>query len=127
VPHVTDLVCYDAAPNVNGVPIREVPNYAFIIGNEGLWIPGYSDDTTLQVAYPFSTDEDRATYRVQVTANRVLVALPKGVTPSDASYDASYVVYADSGVKNIEPGPVEYLVLGTLNLVFDEDTKAKRV
>ncbi len=127
VPHVTDLGCYDAPPNVNGVPIREASNHAFIIGNEGLWIPGYSDDVTLKSDYPFATDEERELYRIQVTADRVLVALPKGATPKDATYQVSYVVYSDPGVKNIEPGPVEYLQLGTLNFVYDEDRFAKRV
>ena len=127
VPHVTVMSIYDSPPNANGVPIREAPNYAFIIGNPGLLIPGYSDDATLQVLYPFATPEDLENHRVELTAKRVLVALPKGQSPEDADYEVSYVVYGDTGVQNIEPGPVEYLQLGNLNFVYDEDLKAKRV
>jgi len=123
---VTDLTCYSAPPNVNGVPIREQPNYAFIIGNGGLWIPGYSDDTTLKADYPFASNDEIADRRIEVTADRVLVALPKGSLPRDNQYQVAYVVYSDFGVKNIEPGPVEYLQLGVVNLTFDEDLKAKR-
>jgi len=127
VPHTIDLECYSAPPNPNGIPIREVSNAAFIIGNEGLWIPGYSDDDTLKQRYPFATDEERSLHRVQITANRVLVALPKGTVPSEGTYQLTYVVYGDSGVKNIEPSAVEYLELGTLNFVYDEDRCGRRV
>lgn len=127
VAHVTEMSNYASPPNANGVPIREVPNCAFIIGNPGLWIPGYSDDATLRVTYPFASDEELNTHRIEITANRVLAALPKGQSPRDADFQVAYVVYGDTGVKNIEPGPVEYLQLGNLNFVYDEDTKAKRV
>jgi len=118
---------YNAPPNVNGIPIRETKNAAFVIGGDGLWIPGYSDDTTLKSDFPFASDEDLNYHRIQVTADRVLVALPNGVTPKDAQYQVAYVVYSDYGVKNIEPGPVEYLQLGNLNFTYDTDTKARRV
>jgi len=121
-----DLTLHDAPPNVNGIPIREKPNCAYIIGNSGLWIPGFSDDATLATDYPFATAEERDIRRIEVTADRILVALPKGSKPSDGQYLVSYVVYGDGGVKNLEPSPVEYLQLGNLNFVYDEDLKAKR-
>ena len=37
-------------------------------------------------------------------------------------YFVSYVIYGDDGVKNITPGPAEYLELGDLEFTYDEDT-----
>ena len=48
--------------------------------------------------------------------------MPKGTLPSDDSYAVTYVVYGDDGVKNIDPSPTEYLVLGDLGFTYDEDT-----
>jgi hypothetical protein len=116
------LTNYETPPDINGVPLKNTPSSAFIIGNQGLWIPGYSDDATLTAKYPFATPAEIAAYRTTLTANRVLLALPKGETPQDASYTATYFVAGDNGVKSIEPGPVEYIVLGTLDFTYDEDT-----
>lgn len=123
-PLVTDLICYNKPPNINGVPLRDRAYRAFIIGGEGLWIPGYSDNETLERLYPFSSVEDRAGYRVSLTENRVLVALPKDVDIANQTYQVSYTVYGDEGVKNIDPSPVEYLRLGAVEFVYDEDKRA---
>ena len=116
------MTLYDTAPNVNGVPLKNSANGAFIIGNEGLYIPGYSDDATLQALYPFATTAEIDTKRQEITAKRVLVTLPVGTTPKDGDYRVTYVVYSDTGIKNIVPGPVEYLVLGDLEFTKDIDT-----
>ena len=118
----TQMIRYLDPPNMAGIPLRDAPNGMFIIGNDGLNIPGYSDDVTLKAAYPFASDAEIATHRKEITACRILVALASGTTPLDQVFDATYVVYGDSGVKNIEPGRIEYLVLGNLNFVYDVDT-----
>ena len=121
------LITYEGPPDVNGVPIKLQPGAAYIIGNEGLDIPGYSDDATIIAAYVLPSDPDRKTAMIQairksLSARRVLLALPKGTTPTTGSYTVSYVVYDDSGVQNITPGPTDYLELGDLEFTWDEDT-----
>lgn len=110
------------APNVNGVPLKNASNGSFIIGNEGLWIPGYSDDATLQALYPFASAGEIQDKRKEITRRRILVSLPTGTKPSGGSYQVTYVVYGDDGVKDIETGPTEYLVMGELEFTYDEDT-----
>lgn len=115
------------APNVNGVPIREVADGAFIIGSVGLDIPGYSDDATLKAKYPFATDAEIVTHRKTLTANRVLVALKTGDTPTKHDYKVTYIVSGDTGAKDIVPGAAEYLTVGDLDFSYDEDTDFQSV
>lgn len=121
------LVIYNDPPNFNGIPIKNESGRAFIIGNDGLTIPGYSDDTTLEQQYPFATDAEIDDKRKEITQRRVLVSLDKGVTPESFDYTVTYVVYGDDGVKNIEPGLTEYLVLGDLDFSYDEDEDRARL
>lgn len=117
------LTLYDSAPNHNGIPLKNSTNGAFIIGNDGLYIPGYSDDATLAAKYPLATADELDGYRQQITQRRVLVTLPKGTMPTSSDlYEVDYGVYGDTGVKNIEPGPIEYLVLGNLEFLYDEES-----
>lgn len=95
------LTLYWAPPDVYGSPIKTAVNSAFIIGNDGLTIPGVALDDTKR---------------------RVLIALGPDETPADAEYYVTYVVYDDDGVKNISVGPTEYLELGDLEFTYDEDT-----
>jgi uncharacterized phage protein gp47/JayE len=110
------------APNINGVPMLNGSGSAFIIGAQGLEIPGFSDDATLQAAYPFASGAEIIEKRREITANRILVSLTKDDTPLDHQYTVTYQVQGDAGVKNIEPGPTEYLEIGEIDLTFDEDT-----
>ena len=116
------LIHLNTAPDVNGIPLKDTSESEFIIGNQGLWIPGYSDNATLQVAYPFATPAEVNAKRAEITANRVLLALPKDDTPLNHDYTATYLVAGDLGIKSIEPGPISYIVLGTLDFTYDEDT-----
>lgn len=118
------FILYDNAPNFNGIPIKNSPNGAFIIGNDGMVIPGYSDDVTLARTYPLATLDQLNGYRQEVTQRRVLVALPKGESPLGRLYEVSYIVYEDVGVKNIEPGSIGYLVLGDLEFSYDEEPRS---
>ena len=90
---------FDVVPQFDGAPLKGVANGACIIGDDGMSIPGY----------------------LGATANRILLALPTGVNPSDGTLKVTYIAMDDSGVKNIEPGPAEYLVLGDLEFTYDED------
>jgi len=121
----------ETAPNYNGYPLLASAGGAYIIGADGLDIPGYSDDATIVANYvlPTNTDERAAEVlriRKSLTANRVLVSLKPGGTPEDTplrhNYTVTYIVSGDIGVKNIAPGPISYLVLGDLNFSYDEAT-----
>jgi len=112
---------YNDPPNYNGAPLKNSPNGAFVIGNDGMNIPGFSDDETLAEKYPLATADELGEYRVKITQRRVLLSLPTGTTPTGSFVEVDYVVYGDDGVKNIEPGPVEYLVLGNLEFSYDEE------
>lgn len=120
---------YEVAPNVNGIPLNLTLNAAFIIGDDGLNIPGFSDDATLLSEFVFDDDPDvqeaqLTAKRRELTKNRVLVTLNNesgAMTPKDFSYVVSYVVAEDTGTKGIEPGPAEYLVVGNVDLSFDQD------
>ena len=125
------LIHHEVAPNINGFPIRGSVGGAFIIGDDGLVIPGLSDDATIEANFvlPSNPDEKAADIlriRKLLTANRVLVSyLPGGDiedNPKLHDYTVTYVVTGDEGVKNIDPGPIEYLVIGELNFVYDEVT-----
>jgi len=116
------MTLFDEPPDVNGIPIKNMVNSAFIIGNPGLLIPGYSDDLTLKQQFPFATDAEIDVKRQELTQRRILLALPAGQAPRDADYFVTYVISGDTGVKNIEVGLIEFLELGDLNFTWDEDS-----
>ena len=118
----TLMTTYNTTPDSHGVPLNRTSYGAYIIGNSGMNIPGYSDNATLKAAYPFATDAEILEHRVEITANRVLVALPTAETPLDNVYQVTYVVSGDTGVKNIRVLPIQYLELGNLEFTYDEDT-----
>lgn len=94
---------------------------SFIIGSDGVSIPGYSDDATL--AAEGLTASQILTARADRTGNRVLVSLASGDIPSEHVYRVTYRVGVDSGVKNITPGATESLSLGTVVITYDEDSE----
>lgn len=93
------MALLDTPPDFNGEPLKQ--GGAFIIGNDGLTIPGITSET----------------------ARRVLVAFnPKDPsTPSDHHIKVTYVAYGDTGTNNIEPGPTGFLELGDVEFALDED------
>ena len=117
----------EIAPNVNGYPIGSGTGNCFIIGSNGLNIPGYSDAATIEANNVLPADDDEKaaavlSIRQGLTSNRVLVSFVPGETPTESDYTVTYVVSGDTGVKNIEPGPIEYLVLGDLDFAYDVTT-----
>jgi len=121
------LTLYNDPPNLNGIPLRNSVGGAFIIGNDGLFIPGYSDDATLKQQFPFASDAEIDDKRQEITQRRILVSLAKGATPEAFDYTTTYVVYGDEGVQNIEPGLTEFLELGDLDFSYDEDEDRARL
>ncbi len=105
--------------------VSSAPNQSWIIGSKGAVIPGYSDDATL---YPlFITADDVARERLARTANKVVISLDSSSSPADTplshSFSATYVVQSDSGAKDIEVSPIEYLTPGSLTITFRQALK----
>jgi len=117
----TELSLQLQRPSVTGAPLKNSVGNCFIIGNTGLTIPGYSDDATLKAQEPFATADEIEARRVEISSNRVLVTLAPGDVPANYDYTVTYIVEGETGVKNIEVGPVEYLEEGTFNFTYDQD------
>lgn len=93
---------------------------AYIIGDGGLVIPGFTDDATLAAA-GYVTPADIAAERQRRSQNRVLVSLAVGDAPQNHTYFATYVVGASRGDNDINPSGVEYIVLGDVTFTYTED------
>jgi len=100
----------------------EASGRSYIIGNEGLVIPGYSDDNTL-ISQGYITGQDILARRVLITQNRVLLSLAVGDAPSNHKYWATYTVGVETGDHDIVPTGVEYLSLGIVEFTYDEDVR----
>ena len=110
--------------NSLGMPLKAQSGNAYIVGNDGLVIPGYSDDATLQIDFPDMTDvNERYAQGVLLTKNRVLISLPTGGDPTDYTYAVTYKVEESTGVQDIRTTAVEYLTAGDISLTYDEDTE----
>lgn len=79
-------------------------NQAYIIGVEGLAIPGYGTEPV---------------------KNHVLVSLPIGDAPSNHAYWCTYVTAEDTGDHDIDPNSMEFLVLGDVQITYSEDGAAQ--
>lgn len=96
---------------------------AFIVGSDGIVIPGISDDDTLR-ALGYTTDAEVIEARASTTAGRVLLSTGVDDSPANHTYTATYVVGADTRVYDLDPGTAEYLRLNTdggLVITYDED------
>ena len=111
-------------PNAIGHPLNRQSRNAFIISKDGLEIPGYTDLESLSALYPSMTEQELYEQRVLMTKNKVVLTLGEEDHPNNYRYLVTYYVKEDDGVKNIEPGPVEYLVMGAVELIYDEDAPA---
>ena len=94
---------------------------SYIIGSTGRSIEGFSDDATLS-AQGFTTAANKQARRVELMANRILVSMTPGDSPTEHRYATTYVVGADSGAKNIDPGAAEYCEGGEFTFTYDEDS-----
>ena len=99
------------------------PNQAYIIGNDGASIVGYSDDLTL-VAEGFVEPEDIEEERYRRTANHVVVSLSGAGSPPDNpdqhAYAVSYVIRGDIGPHDITATQVEFVDTGNFTLTIKE-------
>lgn len=95
-------------------------NQAFIIGDSGAIIAGYSDDATL--ASEGYLSNEYAEQRLIRTANHVVISISGSTipaeTPVDHEYHVSYVVRGDKGPHDIEVSEVEYLVPGAFTITY---------
>ena len=103
----------------------EGPNRAYIIGEEGLLIPGYSDDVTIRLLFPnANTPEEIEAERVNLTANRVLISLAANDRPELHDYTVTYTVaFVESRVQDILGSSLEFFEVGNLTFTFVEDTR----
>ena len=202
------LTLQTAVPDAQGAPFNGRAGNAFIIGNDGLAITGFTDDATLVAEAPFTDPDQKLIWaeeeRKLLTANRALISMGGGVIPitheptilvglnvsfldnsgifrdtlkvydsstltqytegtdytilsgtlttpsglrrvesgvilsgqslvvsyeyhapttlpEDFTYGVTYLVGEDSGVKNVDPGDIEFVTVGEVDLVFDED------
>jgi hypothetical protein len=106
--------------------LKENPGQAFIIGNTGLVIPGFSDDQTITTNFPAAnTAQEIQEIREQLTANRIMVSLAANDRPQLHAYTATYTVaFVETRVQDLEAGAVEYFEVGNLIFTFVEDTRS---
>lgn len=112
---------------IEGAPfsIVQSPGQAFIIGNEGLAIPSYSDDATIVANFPAAnTAQEIEEIRRQLTANRVMVSLPVNDRPVLHDYTVTYTVtFVESLTQDIEASRLEFFEVGSFLFTFGEDTR----
>lgn len=113
-------------PNSEGVPFKAEPNRAFIIGNTGMSIKGYSDLETLRVQYPSLSDNELYALQVSMSRNRVMITMPITESPTSSTFQVTYFVGESIGTASIEPNQIEYLVLGQLEFIYDTDSTSQR-
>lgn len=116
------LVLQTANPEL----LKETANQAFIIGNAGLAIPGFSDDSTIQANFPAAnTPAEIEQIRQDLTGNRVLVSLAADDRPQLHDYGVTYTVaFVEDRVQDIEGSALEYFDAGTFTLTFTEDRRS---
>jgi len=90
-----------------------------LVGSEGRSIQGFSDNGTL-TSQGYDTVLERQQRRLELTANRVFVVLDEQDTPTNYTYNATYIVTGDSGAKSIIPSPISYLELGDLTITYGD-------
>jgi hypothetical protein len=105
--------------------VCSAPNQAYIIGNNGAIIAGYSDDATLasEGFLPIQYEAER----LRRTANHVLLSLLGSGVPADNptnhAYAVSYMIRSDSGSHDISVAAMEVIDLGILTVTYREFTE----
>jgi len=106
---------------VDPLSLGTQPGKAFIIGAEGLSIPGFSDDATLTLAFPTAGNLEIEEERLRRTSNRVLISLPVGDSPTNYVYRVTYVVGpTNAGAKNLNAFDIEFFETGNFNFTYTE-------
>lgn len=149
------LTLLTQVPNLAGQPINNAIGQAFIVGVDGLSVPGYSDDATLLpqavgyprwiqlqplvqagTATPLQVQEytkltgqiqtEVLSLRQDLTGNRIIVTTASTDTPLNHDYAVTYFVSNDTGAKDIEATNFDYVAIGTINLTYDTDRQTNR-
>jgi len=109
----------------NPTALKNRADQAFLIGNDGLVIPGFSDDATIQANYPAAnTPEEIEDVRQQITGNRVLVSLAADDRPQLHSFTATYAVaFVETRVQDLEASSLEFFSVGNFIFTFAEDVR----
>lgn len=95
-------------------------NTAFIIGKEGIAIQGYTDGNTLS-SQGYTTTQQRAVRRAELTGNRVLVSLPKGENPDVSKWNITYQVFGASGsLSTIDMQDTTCVDIGAITITYKE-------
>lgn len=113
-----ELTLLDASSSLNALGVSA--GRAYIIGTQGISIMGVSDDATL-IAQGYVTATAIQDRREVLTSNHILVSESIGSSPTEFFYHATYIVGADSGAKNVDPGSVQYVSAGDFLFTYDED------
>ena len=108
----------DATSTLNTLGLGSGRSY--IIGSGGVVIDGLTDDATL-ISDGYVTATAREERKKLLTANHILVSLMIGENPTQYSYACTYIVGDDSGAKDFDPNPVEYLTEGSLVFTYDQE------
>lgn len=114
-----------SVPNSKNMPSVGMSSpQGYVIGFTGVVINGYSDDATIQMQNPNSTDTEQI--RLGLTANRVLLSLPIDVNPSNDpslhSVSVTYVTATDNSAEDVTAGSIEYLSSGDLVINYRGST-----
>lgn len=109
----------------NPASLKDGPDRAFIIGDDGLSIPNFSDDSTIEANFPAAnTAAEIEAIRRDLTANRILVSLSADDRPDLHSFTCTYTVdFVSTRVQNIEASPIEFFEVGNLIFTFTEDVR----
>ena len=109
----------------NPTSLKDVAGRAYIIGDAGLSIPNYSDDSTIQQEFPSAnTPQEIAAIRQQLTGNRILVSLAANDRPELHKYTVTYTVaFVESRTQDIEASSIEVFEAGNFILTFTEDRR----
>jgi hypothetical protein len=103
--------------------VGQYEGQAYIIGDDGAIISGYSDDATL-ISEGYTTATAIEAERLARTANHVVLSLSGAGTPSDVPgnhvYTCSYIVRDDVGPHDMTAAEVEFLDLGQFTLTIRE-------
>ena len=106
--------------------LHEGPDRAFIIGNDGLIIPGFTDDQTIENNFPSAnTAQEIQAIRQDLTANRMIVSLGANDRPQVHAYTVTYTVaFLETRVQDIEGSSLEVFEVGSLIFTFAEDVRS---
>ncbi len=112
----------------NPSALKNQANQAYIIGDAGLVIPSFSDDTTIQTNFPAAnTPAEIATIRRELTGNKVLISLAADDRPQLHTFKVTYTVaFVEARTQDIELSQIEFFDVGNFIFTYTEDKRLGR-